>query len=120
MAQTCSTGPSKKAFSCALSRGWGELCNFVQSGLPRNSSASNQVVPASIACFSVSDICGIIFLNNFNNGILINCRRIMSIFNGRAMTANNNQETKPIVLKRVPIANNVINAKVKVESDALT
>ena len=44
----------------------------------------------------------------------------MSIFNGRAMTENNNQETKPIVFKKVPIANSAMNAKVQVDSDALT
>ena len=44
----------------------------------------------------------------------------MSTFKGRAMTANNNQETKPIVFRKVPIANSVMNAKVKVDSDALT
>ena len=42
------------------------------------------------------------------------------MFKGRAITANNTQETKPIILKMLPIINNKMNAKVKIERDALT
>ena len=44
----------------------------------------------------------------------------MSMFNGRATTANNSHEMKPTVLKKVPTANSNMKAKVNVDSDALT
>lgn len=52
--------------------------------------------------------------------MLINCKRITSIFKGKAIAANISHETIPTVLKNEPTANNMMNVKVKIESDALT
>ena len=51
-----------KACSSALRVLTGMACSFFQSGLPANRSASHQVVPASMASFSVRDISGMMDL----------------------------------------------------------
>src|SRR5438477_3672220 len=58
IAQSSSTGPSRKVFSSAVSTACGYASNFDQSGLPVKRSASHQTSPASSASRSVSDIGG--------------------------------------------------------------
>src|SRR5581483_11079667 len=58
MAQSSSTGPSRKARSSSVSVAAGNASSFDQSGLPVKRSASHQTSPASSASRSVSDIDG--------------------------------------------------------------
>ena len=58
IAQSSSTGPSRKACSSAVNLAGAILSSFDQSGLPVKRSASHQTSPASNASRSVSDIAG--------------------------------------------------------------
>ena len=61
IAQTSSTGPSRKACSSAVSSGLGWSISDFQFGMPENSSPSKPTVPASSAVCSVSESVGSIF-----------------------------------------------------------
>ena len=70
-----SAGPSRKACSSSLSFGAAKADSLDQSGRPRNSSASQPTVPASMAAFSVSDIGGNALAKACITGWLIHGRR---------------------------------------------
>ena len=88
IAQSSSTGPSRKACSSTLSSGFGCFSSSLQSGLPENSSPSKPTVPASSAVCSVSDSFGVTLANIFNSGAVICRRRNESISSGTAMPSS--------------------------------
>ena len=97
MAQTSLTGPSRNACSSALSVGALISCSLFQSGLPLNSSASHQTVPASSASFSVCDIAGSTFLNIASAFLLSIACRIGATPKTRTAVMYSTQPTVPAV-----------------------
>src|SRR5690554_5149758 len=101
---TSSTVPSKKACSSSVKRGAGMVCNFFQSGLPRNISPSHQTVPASRASLSVSDISGIILRKTFRIGEVIKDLRIDVSNKGNKIMPAINHGTQLKNSKAAPMA----------------
>ena len=100
MPQSVSVSLSRN--DCSASVSWVRLksSRYCQSGLPRNISVSHQVLPASSASRSVSDIGGSTALKPLNMGLDAKRRRsgvlLNRISSGAKTTAAIRSPTQPI------------------------